>query len=96
MLPVRSPRLASPAAPAPMMGGGGAPVRSLSEMQMAAKKYGQYSLSKLAERKIRQLGLDALDPAAVFKASDIVSGREAQTVYLCLPFVSTPPKMVLQ
>ena len=92
MRPVLSPRITSPSSGAVSTG---RLTRSMAELQMAAKKFSQYSLTKLADRKRRQLGLSNLNAADVFQASEIMSGRDAETVYMCLPFATTPPRMQL-
>ena len=70
------------------------PTRNLSELHAVAIKYPQYSMTKLAERKLRQLNIDP-KPSDMFNGSQIVTGRDAQVLYFSLPFVSSPPKMQL-
>lgn len=64
---------------------------SLADLRATVAKFPQYSLSQLAERKMRQLGL-APHTRDVFHASQVLSQREATTVYFSIPFVSTPPQ----
>lgn len=70
------------------------PTRALSELQTVANKYPQYSMSKLAERKLRQLNINP-KPSDMFNGSQIISDRDAQNLYFSLPFVSSAPKMQL-
>jgi len=70
------------------------PTRALSELHAVANKFPQYSMTKLAERKLRQLNIDP-KPSDMFNGSQIVTGRDAQILYFSLPFVSSPPKMQL-
>jgi hypothetical protein len=61
-----------------------------ADLLPTAKRFSQYSLKALADRKKRQLSVQ-LKQGDIFPLSSILSPSDASTLYFCLPFVSSAP-----
>ena len=72
---------------------------SYDQLLSVAEQFPQFSLSQLANRKLKQLqtkGVEGIDDGlASFSTSRILDPDEAQSVYFSLPFFGKPPTLQL-